>query len=488
MGFSSLFRLTEFLINKATGEDLRPYESAFAQHLGTAFSDRKALRKKLVQVTKLYTDKRYTNALTTLDRLLPQCQTSEDHRAVQLFTGLCHTACGNHPAAITAYEALVDKSPNSSTGWSNLGQLLRKEGAYRRAEECFQTAISRDPHNHVAHNNLATLYIYMGRYEEAIPCAHRSLELKQNMYQAASALSIAYLATGDIAQSQHYYQAAVAAGEDPRVLKDSLERVRNGDFRGLAVSQDMERVLHEWTRRTSRPTARLAVTLDGQGRSRVGGPSLGQPPLDSRGKPMRLLCAIYCDEVRNVPDFPETGLLRFYIADNETYGMDPRNPTIQKDFRVLYTPSDVGLAPVEQSRPSKRFPVQGCYPIHFVTALQTMGPEDYRFAQGFDSLLREMGQTPLEDLSEDTMEAIRERFTLPGHKVGGYPHFVQTDPRDNNPALEKYDTLLLLLDSHLPPSPFHIMFGDVGTCCFFIPREKLRALDFSDVLYWWDCQ
>ncbi|MBE6676652.1 MAG: DUF1963 domain-containing protein, partial [Ruminococcaceae bacterium] len=32
-----------------------------------------------------------------------------------------------------------------------------------------------------------------------------------------------------------------------------------------------------------------------------------------------------------------------------------------------------------------------------------------------------------------------------------------------------------------------IMFGDEGGCQFFIPAEKLRARDFSDVMYTWDC-
>ena len=32
-----------------------------------------------------------------------------------------------------------------------------------------------------------------------------------------------------------------------------------------------------------------------------------------------------------------------------------------------------------------------------------------------------------------------------------------------------------------------IMFGDEGGCQFFIPADKLRARDFSDVMYSWDC-
>jgi uncharacterized protein YwqG len=76
--------------------------------------------------------------------------------------------------------------------------------------------------------------------------------------------------------------------------------------------------------------------------------------------------------------------------------------------------------------------------------------------------------------------------------VGGYPCFEPFDPRGNDSALEKYDTLLLQIVSHTAEDEQGqttdlIMFGDEGGCQFFIPREKLRACDFSDVMYTWDC-
>ena len=33
----------------------------------------------------------------------------------------------------------------------------------------------------------------------------------------------------------------------------------------------------------------------------------------------------------------------------------------------------------------------------------------------------------------------------------------------------------------------YIMWGDCGGCNFFINKDKLKNLDFSDVLYNWDC-
>ena len=74
-----------------------------------------------------------------------------------------------------------------------------------------------------------------------------------------------------------------------------------------------------------------------------------------------------------------------------------------------------------------------------------------------------------------------------GHKLGGYPCFTQCDPRENSAEYSKYDTLLLQIDSDYSNGGTKVMFGDSGVCNFFIPGEKLKNRDFSDILYTWDC-
>ena len=46
-----------------------------------------------------------------------------------------------------------------------------------------------------------------------------------------------------------------------------------------------------------------------------------------------------------------------------------------------------------------------------------------------------------------------------------------------------YDFLLFQLDSDSDK----VLWGDVGIGNFFINTEKLKNLDFTDVLYNWDC-
>ena len=73
---------------------------------------------------------------------------------------------------------------------------------------------------------------------------------------------------------------------------------------------------------------------------------------------------------------------------------------------------------------------------------------------------------------------------ISNHQIGGYPYFTQDDPREEN---SPYDFLLFQLDSDYADEKDIVMWGDAGTGNFFISSEKLKNLDFSDVLYNWDC-
>ena len=70
-----------------------------------------------------------------------------------------------------------------------------------------------------------------------------------------------------------------------------------------------------------------------------------------------------------------------------------------------------------------------------------------------------------------------------GSKLLGYPCFIQYDPRDYEEDKQKYDTLLLQLDS----DSGYVYWGFQGLGSFFINGQKLKEGDFSDVMYNWDC-
>jgi uncharacterized protein YwqG len=199
--------------------------------------------------------------------------------------------------------------------------------------------------------------------------------------------------------------------------------------------------------------------------------------------------------VRGVPDFPERGVLRFYISGNDYYGLDLDEPAVQKDFRVLYDEDEDKFDPTLRDDPElpDDFPVRHAFPVRLTPAMGSMLSTDYRFEEAVDSALKKSGlENGSDDLEDEEFDLIYEENSYGGHRIGGYPCFEQDDPRDVNESLHKYDTLLLQIVSHTMPNESGkeetlIMFGDEGGCQFFIPREKLRARDFSDVMYNWDC-
>ncbi|SUC47704.1 Domain of uncharacterised function (DUF1963) [Providencia stuartii] len=70
-----------------------------------------------------------------------------------------------------------------------------------------------------------------------------------------------------------------------------------------------------------------------------------------------------------------------------------------------------------------------------------------------------------------------------GHRIGGYPFFTQTDPREYRKEIQDY-VLLLQIDSDYETG---ILWGDIGVGNFFIHPEDLKNKDFSKVVYNWDC-
>ncbi len=62
--------------------------------------------------------------------------------------------------------------------------------------------------------------------------------------------------------------------------------------------------------------------------------------------------------------------------------------------------------------------------------------------------------------------------------MGGYAHFAQEDPRQDNHLM-----LLFQMDTD---AEMEAMWGDMGTAKFFISEKDLSQMDFSRVMFYWD--
>lgn len=233
--------------------------------------------------------------------------------------------------------------------------------------------------------------------------------------------------------------------------------------------------------------------------SKVGGlgyiPHNGKFPADSKGRQLRLLAQIDCSKI-SVKEFPESGLLQFWILNNDLYGADFENNTKQDSFRIIYY-KDVDTSVTEAEIKAKfkenefdndeMFPVIGEYGLVFHTDEDSLSICDCHFDTKFTEKYNQLNiNNKIEsyyDIIAD-IDEINDNTDAFGHKIGGYPAFTQEDPREENSS---YDFLLLQLDSEFGDGKDKILWGDAGICNFFINSKKLKNLDFSDVIYNWDC-
>lgn len=201
-------------------------------------------------------------------------------------------------------------------------------------------------------------------------------------------------------------------------------------------------------------------------------------PIDSNGNPLALLAQFNFAEIPNLPNFPDQGILQFYIAADDLYGMNFDDQQQQSGFKVLYFDQVIedvkqlkqDFSDIQLDDDEYLLPFTGQYAIEFSLTMQPISTEDEGFNIG--------------DGSDDFYEAYSENFTSTGHRLGGYPYFTQSDPRGYNQAIRDY-VLLFQLDTD--DAENEIMWGDSGVGNFFIHPEDLKKRDFSKVLYNWDC-
>lgn len=239
--------------------------------------------------------------------------------------------------------------------------------------------------------------------------------------------------------------------------------------------------------------------------SKVGGigyiPHDGNFPMDSKGNQLRLLAQINCSDV-SLEDFPKQGLLQFWILNNDLYGADFDNNTMQDTFRIVYH-EHIDKSVTEEEIKSKfsenefdadesYMPVEGECGLTFKVGTDYMSDNDCHFDKMFCEKYNRLNPPePIDSLYDldfdfDELEYYEESQEKAfDHKIGGYPGFTQTDPRDEDD--DTYNFLLFQLDSDFADGNYEILWGDAGIGNFFINREKLKKLDFSDVLYNWDC-
>lgn len=213
-------------------------------------------------------------------------------------------------------------------------------------------------------------------------------------------------------------------------------------------------------------------------------------PLDEDGQPLEFLAQLNFTEVPALPNFPTQGILQFYISGNhDLYGANFEQLSDRDNFRLVYFPEIINRkqALVQDFSFLPEFensPFSGSAALRFTPKFAPVSVGDYRFEEylGFKVL----------DLGDQLGQEYYETFGYgQGHRIGGYPGFTQEDPRSWQKSYRNYDCLLLQFDSDEVTAEtgesVDLMWGDAGIANFFITSAALAKLDFSEVLFNWDC-
>ena len=274
------------------------------------------------------------------------------------------------------------------------------------------------------------------------------------------------------------------------------------------LNERSRQILDEIKRRTSTTAYQLEFDTESAPTifdSKVGGLPYWDPaktyPTDSKGNKMRLLAQINFDREKVESPLPQGGMLQFFLAYDDVYGLHYHDEIRQKNWRVVYhekIDTNMNAELVEGlGIPTDTENQEYCSPVLKSCVFHLVKKETWitsMHSDAFDTLTLELaeelfGETEAEFGSDVFGD---EQFTLiveedshnKNSQLLGHPYFTQGDVREEG---LRYDTLLFQLDSETVDEEEITMWGDCGVGNFFINIEDLKNLDFSDVLYNWDC-
>jgi len=206
-------------------------------------------------------------------------------------------------------------------------------------------------------------------------------------------------------------------------------------------------------------------------------------PKDITGESMRLLAQINFAEIPPIQDFPTQGILQFFISSNIfANAAHYKEDIFQQFYKIRFYPTiETKLAMPAHDNVSLM--ADDWFPIHQELALQFNYTQEPVSALDYSAVHHLPSLIATQNYDVNLHEIYLQHFLGAGAKIGGYAYFLSEDIRHESQLLQRYDVLLLQIDSN---DEFGIMWADSGVGKFFINREKLLQQDFSDILFQWE--
>ena len=219
-------------------------------------------------------------------------------------------------------------------------------------------------------------------------------------------------------------------------------------------------------------------------------------PTNSKGQQFMFLAQINCENLKELEDFPQEGILQFWVLGEDLLGLDFDDYTNRDGFDVIYYEKIEDYYSEDEFKEMYN-PYK--FDLKYMEILIASEPCKMKFSlekqkesfnyELLDNLFKEvleeesLGFNEKDKLYEEVEKLYDDEFyeEIVGTKCNGFPYFTQWEPRDDK-QMKEYDTSLFQIDSGK-----EVMIGDSGVMHFFINREKLKNKDFSDVFYHWDC-
>jgi len=259
---------------------------------------------------------------------------------------------------------------------------------------------------------------------------------------------------------------------------------------------------------TQREVIRIKLSLANQlavTDSKVGGvpyiPKGGALPRSADGKPLFMLAQINCEQLPENNLYPKKGLLQFWIADTEDplYGLDYDDPCSNDFKRVLYfstigeaLPIDDFISDYTFDDSHLPFNSKKQFALHFKKDTESISLEERAATQLFFEKWNEAFSTQIttideffEEVPNDICEEINASLLKEptGHKIGGYPYFIEYDPREEN---DPHTLLLLQIDIDNVEGEEIYWGNGGGVANFFVSPEDMANCKFDDVLFHWE--
>lgn len=198
-------------------------------------------------------------------------------------------------------------------------------------------------------------------------------------------------------------------------------------------------------------------------------------PTDENGNKLFMMTQINFDtEKFEGGEFPNEGMLQFFIGTDNLLGLDFDNPDSQKNWRIVYHPKinyDIKEEDILKLDLPKSNLIDESTAYSFKKSTDIMQSRIYNYNDIEKDVIKEELSSIEEEYRDEVMETIYDSH---GDKLLGYPLFWQDDPRGRE-NLKRYDTLLFQYSTTTDVVFF-----------FFINNEDLKRGDFSKVLYWCD--